>query len=163
MYCPNCGAQTSTNQKFCRSCGMNLQMISQMLAKHLSASASGKPQADNVDLIESALEKSRRRQLPRRLVILAPLLVLLAFILLGFQMPESSVPIAVLIGVVLERVISLLKLPFKRRADQATVPPVAELSTNQLLSSSYGPILSVSEPTTRTLEPSSHEKPGARE
>ena len=138
-------------------------MISQMLAEHLSASASGKPHADNVDLIGSALEKSRRRRFSRRLIILAPLLVLLALILLGFQMSESSVPIAVLIGVVLGKVISSLKLPFKRQANQTTVPPMAELSTNQLFSSSYGPILSVTEPTTRALEPSIHKKPGAHE
>lgn len=29
MYCPNCGTQTSTDQKFCRGCGMSLGQSSQ--------------------------------------------------------------------------------------------------------------------------------------
>jgi hypothetical protein len=36
MHCPNCGTEISKNQKFCRSCGMVLQMISEAAAKHLS-------------------------------------------------------------------------------------------------------------------------------
>lgn len=31
MYCPNCGTPTSSDRKFCRSCGMNLLPVSQML------------------------------------------------------------------------------------------------------------------------------------
>jgi hypothetical protein len=31
MYCPNCGIQTSSDQKFCRGCGMSLGQVSQML------------------------------------------------------------------------------------------------------------------------------------
>ena len=37
MYCPTCGTEASTNQKFCRSCGMELQIIFQLVAKHVSA------------------------------------------------------------------------------------------------------------------------------
>jgi general stress protein CsbA len=37
MHCPVCGTKASTDQNFCRSCGMELQVISQLIAKHLSA------------------------------------------------------------------------------------------------------------------------------
>ncbi len=36
MHCPACGTKASAKQNFCRSCGMELQVISQLVAKHLS-------------------------------------------------------------------------------------------------------------------------------
>ena len=35
MYCPNCGNQNSTDQKFCRSCGLGLQKVAQTLSEQL--------------------------------------------------------------------------------------------------------------------------------
>jgi hypothetical protein len=35
MYCPNCGNQNSTEQKFCRSCGLGLQKVAQTLSEQL--------------------------------------------------------------------------------------------------------------------------------
>jgi hypothetical protein len=35
MYCPNCGNQNSTDQKFCRSCGFGLQKVAQSLSEQL--------------------------------------------------------------------------------------------------------------------------------
>jgi uncharacterized membrane protein YvbJ len=31
MFCPNCGAKNSTDQKFCRACGMNLEKTAETL------------------------------------------------------------------------------------------------------------------------------------
>src|SRR5687767_9848872 len=36
MLCPNCGTRTTTEHKFCRACGMNLEPVSKALAEHLA-------------------------------------------------------------------------------------------------------------------------------
>jgi hypothetical protein len=35
MYCPNCGNKSSTEQRFCRSCGLGLEKIAQSLTEQL--------------------------------------------------------------------------------------------------------------------------------
>jgi hypothetical protein len=35
MFCPNCGANNSTNQKFCRACGLNLEKSAESLLEQL--------------------------------------------------------------------------------------------------------------------------------
>ncbi len=37
MYCPNCGTKTSSDQKFCRGCGLGLEKIALSLNEQLPA------------------------------------------------------------------------------------------------------------------------------
>jgi hypothetical protein len=50
MYCPNCGKTNSAGQKFCRSCGLQLEKVAQALAEQLAGSE-----------LEAGLDRRRRR------------------------------------------------------------------------------------------------------
>jgi len=45
MFCPNCGANNSTEQKFCRSCGLNLELSAKSLVEQL-------PNSQNANFIK---------------------------------------------------------------------------------------------------------------
>jgi len=36
MHCPSCGTDTTLEQRFCRSCGMDLETVSKLVAAHSS-------------------------------------------------------------------------------------------------------------------------------
>lgn len=52
MFCPNCGANNTTEQKFCRSCGLNLEKTAESLLLQI-------PSAESANLLkqERLLEK----------------------------------------------------------------------------------------------------------
>lgn len=52
MFCPNCGANNSTEQKFCRACGLNLEKSAESLLEQM-------PSANEANLLR--YEKSIER------------------------------------------------------------------------------------------------------
>ena len=42
MFCPNCGANNSTEQKFCRSCGLNLEKTAESMLEQIPSAESAK-------------------------------------------------------------------------------------------------------------------------
>jgi hypothetical protein len=52
MFCPNCGSNNSTEQKFCRSCGLNLEKSAESLIEQM-------PSAQSANLLrrEKAIER----------------------------------------------------------------------------------------------------------
>jgi hypothetical protein len=61
MHCPNCAKETGIGQKFCRSCGMNLEAVSKALAEHYSNSG--------IPAIQSTQERAAVSGLARRMFL----------------------------------------------------------------------------------------------
>ena len=58
MYCPNCATQSPDDQKFCRSCGFDLQVVSLALATE------SKPDdSDEWESAESEFSQSRQKRM----------------------------------------------------------------------------------------------------
>jgi len=57
MFCPNCGNQAASDQKFCRSCGMNLQKVTPALIEHLAETG-----PDQLQMETSAEVRRRMRR-----------------------------------------------------------------------------------------------------
>jgi zinc-ribbon domain/Protein of unknown function (DUF3040) len=159
MHCPSCGTETSKNQKFCRSCGMGLQMISQAVAKHLSTADSSEPPVES--------EASEQRRMSTLLLWgIAAFFVGIALMVVGKQFLDFDwiglIGVLVLLlgafvatyGVIssLRQIRSLSGRP-PQPAELPQADPTALASANSLEQ-----IQSVTEHTTRTLEPSLRDK-----
>jgi Protein of unknown function (DUF3040) len=153
MHCPGCGTETSKNQKFCRSCGMGLQMISQAGAKHLSASDSSEPPVES--------EASKQRRMSTLLLWgIAAFFVGIALMVVGKQFPDFDWigligVLVLLLGafVATYGVISPLR---QIRSPSGRPPQPAELpQADRTALASANPLElapSITEHTTRTLE-----------
>jgi hypothetical protein len=51
MHCPNCGNESSLDQKFCRQCGFDLALISKLLVQHADEDESEVDKSDQEKLI----------------------------------------------------------------------------------------------------------------
>ena len=154
MYCPNCGQATSTEQKFCRSCGLSLEKAAQSLVEQLPA----------VELNRHLRERQRRVE--RLLYTLggsaAVIFVVSLFwtiineIIIGKgHVLGGLIFLAFILGFIVFALLmlyreSLLKASSKRSSAQPTLPQAEH--TARLLPESYiEPIPSVTERTTELL------------
>ena len=163
MYCPACGTETSDSQKFCRSCGMDVQIVQSAVAEHFS-------QGSTNEFIAAKLTESRRKELERRGTIMmlggGALIVLLVVGFLiavglsrvfGFDVNALGLiaPWIIAVGLILMiigigiGVYPRLAKDSSRKKPDELIEPKAKL----IIESTVEPIPSVTEHTTRELEP----------
>lgn len=123
MLCPNCGTKMTTEHKFCRNCGMNLEPVTRALAAHLSGGGATAARAAH------ETDRSRARRMTNGL--LASIFVVLFGVLLMAFLPGKAFKFlgvaSAFIGIVAALVSVLFPLRSMGAADaaQVEVPPTA--------------------------------------
>ncbi len=136
MYCPQCGAQTADDTKYCRACGQSLTLISQAMTKS--------PPADGAD--PQKLEKAIKK------ITLGIGFLIVTGVVAIFFPPGPAIPLITLIaGIVL---LSLGVAEVLWRAISGAYP---RSSVDRATVKDTGPMLSepqpsVTEVTTRNLD-----------
>ena len=160
MHCPNCGNQAAAEQKFCRSCGLELQAIAQLVTQQMSGKTGSPP------------PKSDAAQVRRmfRLLFAGVCVLISGMALLAVNktlISDAAVGLAGIFTVLLGTLIAfygvigpMLHTPKGvRQSLQPTELPAAETTSKLALASGAEPVLSVVEETTRTLEPVAQNEP----
>ncbi len=57
MHCPNCGKPATADQQFCRACGMNLETVGKLVARHTDSPAAVQKKSDRAEA-EKAIVRS---------------------------------------------------------------------------------------------------------
>lgn len=169
MYCPKCAAQLVDSDKFCRACGADLKSVALALAKQ-SLSKANKNKTRTLKKEKTWMEKRSqglRKTAEGATMIGASLLIGLVINLVSSHPDRVGIWAAFFGWIACWGVFSLasgigaIAQGAGMRAEaQRTEPahaPVIVPDTDPLDNSSLPPMLSVSENTTRSLEPSPRE------
>ena len=152
MYCPNCGKDNSNEQRFCRSCGLSLQTISQVLVNEHS------PIKSDDTLIENIKPEQRGWQNPLLygflMLSLGIIIIIFGKTMLGEQLIADIGTIIALLGVGLIgfKGVSLMRSR-SSSLPQSKVLSESEPTTKLPPASQFERLPSVTEHTTRHLEP----------
>lgn len=151
MLCPNCGTRTTTEHKFCRGCGMNLEPVAQALVAHLSPDGAA----------QAASARAAERRTVRRMTggLLAGVFIVLFGVLLMAFLPGKGFKLIGVLAAVVGLIAALLSVlaPLRSMGNAAAepAPPVldgAAATTGRLLhEQTFEPAPTVTERTTELL------------
>ncbi len=160
MYCPNCGKTNSTEQKFCRSCGLSLDKIAQSVVEQLPAKE------------HSERLQNRQRQVELWLTIIlggtfsifvgAIIWMSIYKIIIGKgEILGGLIFIGVLLGLIVSFLLVIYRESLReaqtKRNSQATLPE-AEITDRALPESRLETLPSVTERTTELLTVENRER-----
>ena len=164
MFCPSCGATNSTDQRFCRSCGLNLEPAAQSLLEHVPT---GK-RAD-LDRCERRIEKFGQIAFTGFMIVIGLGVLGLIYSILDRMVFSGDNPLAglLLMAVLIFAMLTLAFVVFREdlkekrmKAARTTVPELEMPAvTARLLQDDreFEPIPAVTEETTDLL-PRQHQK-----
>ena len=173
MYCPQCAAQLVDSDKFCRACGADLKSVAIALAKQPLSSKGGKNKSNAPEKELSWTEKRGqgvRKAAEGATLIGASLLICLGINLLsnhpdrialmgiwaiffGWIAFVGALTLASGIGAIAQAASMRAKAPQSQPIDDPETVP----DTDPLINPSLYPSLSVTENTTRSIEPAPKE------
>jgi hypothetical protein len=154
MHCPNCGTKISTDQKFCRACGLSLERVTELLAELLPAI-----DADQMGDENTARVKRRLSQLQRLGQIAAITFVGIGGLLILTVCAAMAISAGFILAAWLAGYYALLQRKVAARLPgHATLR--AEEATNKLQLEQHSQIaMSATEQTTALLEEQALKQP----
>lgn len=151
MFCPNCSKENPEKQKFCTSCGLNLQPVVQAMTHQSGDQASGLIFEKIRHLLASSWPKSLTYSL---FVLLLGLMVVIIGTTLLKEKPVAAIGVMItLLGIALigfKGVVMIMHEP--KRLNQSPFLPQAEPTSKLPEALHSGLAFSITDPTTRELD-----------
>lgn len=161
MHCPGCGTEAPLTQRFCRSCGLSLEKVPQLVAEQLSESE---------EILDSATAEQlqkRQKKIERALSITGfgftalmalSLLAALIYLLVVGSLPivPGIVLLTLILGGCTAGLLAMYSENLKKVLSASSSPrskQLPEQEKSKLTLEAYdGPLISVTERTTNLLE-----------
>jgi hypothetical protein len=155
MFCPNCGRTNSEEQRFCRSCGLSLERIAQLVVEQLPAQELDKRLRARQRLVERLVHIVGGSAIA---IVVGAVLwgIIYEVIIVKGEVLGGSIFLAVVVGLILSALLaiyndSLAKASGKRHLLKVIIPSPEKNTAALLPESSVELMPSVTERTTELL------------